>query len=189
MPHLGRNTNLKAKPENNPSRFTREKAQRTLDEVRKRYGIRQWDPPAHPTCEHGLKRAERARETTAAPLGEPRPPTPKTPFVAVERMRPRPHPSIPTSRPPSDNRTIDYQTFHYLIRIAECALTLHCEVTADSEAAARHHVKQIPNLMEWREISGAELAEILKNERDRSKEVKPQTAQPRNNASIWLNSE
>ena len=67
---------------------------------------------------------------------------------------------IPASGSPSDDKS-----FHYLIRIAECKLTLHCEVTADSEAAARHHVKQIPNLMEWREISGAELAEIMTNER------------------------
>jgi hypothetical protein len=197
MPHLGRNKDLKAKPEYNPGRFTRGKAQRTLDEVRKRYGIRQSDSPAHLRANTASSAPREPAKQQPRPSVSLEPPTPKTPFVAVERMRPGPHlelggvrhQGIPTSRPPSDNRTIDYQTFHYLIRIAECALTLHCEVTANSEAAARHHVKQIPNLMEWREISGAELAEILKNERDRPKEVKPQTAQPRNNASIWLNSE
>jgi hypothetical protein len=197
MPHLGRNKDLKAKPEYNPSRFTREKAQRTLDEVRKRYGIRQSDSPAHLRANTASSAPREPAKQQPRPSVSLEPPTPRTPFVAVERMRPGPHlelggvrhQGIPASRPPSDNRTIDYQTFHYLIRIAECALTLHCEVTANSEAAARHHVKQIPNLMEWREISGAELAEISKNERDRPKEVKPQTAQPRNNASIWLNSE
>jgi hypothetical protein len=81
------------------------------------------------------------------------------------------HPSIPTSG--SDNHS-----FHYLIRIAECTLPLHCEVIADSDAAARHHVKQIPNLMEWREISGEELAEILKNERALSSPLDERVTQP-----------
>jgi thioester reductase-like protein len=44
-------------------------------------------------------------------------------------------------------------------------LDLHCEVKADNHEAARNQVEQIPNLMEWREISAAELAEIIKNER------------------------
>ena len=70
------------------------------------------------------------------------------------------HPSIRTNGSLSDNHS-----FHYLIRIAEYALALHCEVIAHSDEAARHQVKQIPNLMEWRELSDEELAEILKNER------------------------
>jgi hypothetical protein len=70
------------------------------------------------------------------------------------------HLSIPTSVSLSDNHS-----FHYLIRIAECALPLHCEVIADSDAAARHQVKQIRNLTEWRKISDEELSEILENER------------------------
>jgi hypothetical protein len=90
---------------------------------------------------------------------------------------------------PASGSASDDKSFHYLIRIAECKLTLHCEVTADSEAAARHHVKQIPNLMEWREISGAELAEIMTNERARSKEVKHGRLSRGVNTSIWLNSE
>jgi hypothetical protein len=83
------------------------------------------------------------------------------------------HPSIPTSRSLSDNHS-----FHYLIRIAECALPLHCEVIAHSDAAARHQVKQIPNLMEWRELSDEELAEIVKSERALSRPVNQQAAQP-----------
>jgi hypothetical protein len=83
------------------------------------------------------------------------------------------HPSIPTSRTLSDN-----YSFHYLIRIAECALPLHSEVIADRHAAARHQVKRIPNLVEWRETSGEELAEILKNERAPSRLVDQRVAQP-----------
>jgi hypothetical protein len=61
-----------------------------------------------------------------------------------------------------------------LIRIAECALTLHCEVNADDDAAARHQVKQIPNLMAWRQISSEELAEIT-GKRDGSIKVRSGT--------------
>lgn len=164
---------MKAKPENDPSRFTREQAQRALDGVRKRYGIRQSDSPAHLRVNTASSAPKEPAKQQPRPSVSLEPPIPKTPFVAVQRMRPGPHlelggvrhPGTPASGPTSDNRTIDYQSFHYLIRIAECALTLHCEVTADSEAAARHHVKQIPNLMEWREISVKELAEINKNEK------------------------
>jgi hypothetical protein len=53
---------------------------------------------------------------------------------------------------PAENRT-----FHYLIRIAECALPLHCEIEAQNAAAARQQVQRIPNLIEWREISVEEL--------------------------------
>jgi hypothetical protein len=81
------------------------------------------------------------------------------------------HPNIPTSGR-------DNHSFHYLIRIAECTLPLHCEVIADSDAVARHLVKQIQNLMEWRELSGEEFAEILKNERGPSKPVNQHVAQP-----------
>ena len=167
---------LKANPQSNPSRFTGEEAQRTLDEIRMSYGIHQSDPQAHLR----VNRSSSASEKTAKQ--QPRlgvrlmPPIPKTSLAPLEptRLDPLVHgvksrhleigearrPSVPASRSPSDDHS-----FHYLIRIAECALPLHCEVKADSEAAARHQVKQIPNLMEWREISGEELTEILKDER------------------------
>jgi hypothetical protein len=83
------------------------------------------------------------------------------------------HPSIPTSGSLPDNHS-----FHYLIRIAECSLPLHCEVIADSDAAARQKVKKIPNLMEWREFSGEELAEILKNEPALSRPADERVTQP-----------
>jgi hypothetical protein len=68
------------------------------------------------------------------------------------------HPIIHVGGTASDNKS-----FHYLIRIAECALTLLCEVITDSEAAAKRHVKQIPNLLEWREISGDEFVNLIRN--------------------------
>jgi hypothetical protein len=179
MSHIGRNKILKAKPENNPSRFTGQHAQRTLDEVRERYGIRQSGSPAHVRVNTASSAPKEPAKQEPRPTLRLEPSITETPFVAVEPMRFGPHlelggvrrPDIPPSGSPSDN-----QSFHYLIRIAECALTLYCEVTADSEATAKHHVKQIPNLMEWREISGAELAEIISNERTGSAGVKPAPA-------------
>jgi hypothetical protein len=179
MSHIGRNKILKAKPENNPSRFTGQQAQRTLDEVRERYGIRQSGSPAHVRVNTASSAPKEPAKQEPRPTLRLEPSITETPFVAVEPMRSGPHlelggvrrPDIPPSGSPSDN-----QSFHYLIRIAECALTLYCEVTADSEATAKHHVKQIPNLMEWREVSSAELAEIISNERTGSAGVKPATA-------------
>lgn len=54
--------------------------------------------------------------------------------------------------------------FHYLIRILECSSILHCQVIAESAAAARDQIKRIPNLIDWREISRKELAEIIRTE-------------------------
>jgi hypothetical protein len=159
---------MKAKPESNPSRFTGQEAQRTLDEVRKRYGIRQSEPEAHPRVNTSSSGPKEPAKQQPRPTVRLQPSIPKAPFVPIERMRSHPplerrvvgHSSVRASGSRSDNHR-----FHYLIRIAECALTLHCEVNADDDAAARHQVEQLPNLMEWRELSGAELAEILKNER------------------------
>ena len=167
---------MKAKGENDPCRFTREEAQRALDEVRDRYGLRQPESPADP-------RANTASRTPKEPAGQQLRPTvsepsgPNGPLLPVEWMRPGPrlelggirHPSVPPNGSPSDN-----QRFHYLIRVAECALTLHCEVTADSEPAARRRVKQIRNLLEWREISVEELAEIINKEKNHSAASTPQ---------------
>jgi hypothetical protein len=167
MPRLERNKTLKAKAENDPCRFTREQAQRALDEVRERFGLRQPESPANPPVNTAWRAPkDPARQQLLPTVSEPS--VPNRPLLAAERMRPGPHseiggvrqPSIPLSRSPSDS-----QSFHYLIRIAECRLTLHCEVTADSEPAAKHHIQQIPNLLEWREISVKELAEIIKNEK------------------------
>jgi hypothetical protein len=85
------------------------------------------------------------------------------PYLEPQKLR---HRDIPAPACFPDN-----QIFHYLIQIAECAVALHCEVAAGCESDARHHIKQIPNLLEWREISGAELSEI-KNEKARLKKTK-----------------
>jgi hypothetical protein len=58
------------------------------------------------------------------------------------------------------------QEFHYLIRVLECAFTLHCQVTAASAADARDQVERIPNLIEWRETSVKEIAELTKIEEE-----------------------
>lgn len=159
---------MKAKPQNNPSRLTRERAQRTLDEVRKRYGLHQSEPQVRPLV--NMASSAPKEPAKQQPLHTVRlvPSIPKTAFAPVERMRSNPplelggvrHLGIPASGSPSDNHR-----FHYLIRIAECALPLHCEVNADDDAAARHQVERIPNLIRWREISVKELAEINKNEK------------------------
>jgi hypothetical protein len=60
--------------------------------------------------------------------------------------------------------TAEYQGFHYLIRISECAVILHCQVAAESAAEARLRVQRIHNLIEWREISAKELAELTECE-------------------------
>jgi hypothetical protein len=193
MPHLGRNEILKAKAENNLCPFTGEQARRTLDEVRERYGLRQPESPANPLMNIASRTPkEPARQQLRPTVTEPAILNP--PFLAAERMRPGPNLerggvrqlAIPSSRSPSDD-----QSFHYLIRVAECTLPLHCEVTANSEPTAKHRVKQIRNLLEWREISVEELAEIIKNEKNhlaasatqlqsagRTKRLRPCSAEP-----------
>jgi hypothetical protein len=157
-----KNETLKAKPNSDPSRFTREEAKRTLDEVRRRYGIHESAPPAHPRVDRSLiVPREPAEQTRPTLRTEPSAPIPSNPTRQIQsnprlgRARAR-HPNVPASGSAADN-----ENFYYLIRIAECALTLLCEVTADSEATARHRVKQIPNLLEWREICGEEFVSLV----------------------------
>jgi hypothetical protein len=156
---------VKAEPKNDPSRFTRKEAKRTLDEVRRRYGIHESVTQAHPHVNRSVRvPTEVAKQT--GPTLTPEPSASKARVSRVGQMQSKPpmerakarHPIIHASGPASDNRS-----FHYLIRIAECALTLLCEVITDSEAAAKHHVKQIPNLLEWREISGEEFVNLVRN--------------------------
>ena len=141
------------------SRFTREEAQRRLDEVRRRYGIHLADPQVRPIVDSSSTRPKESAKQQPRPTVS----VPKTPLVTIDRMRSDPAlkrgPIRPASGFPSDN-----QSFHYLIRIAECASILHCEVKADNSAASRERVERIPNLMEWREISLEELAKILKDD-------------------------
>ena len=59
----------------------------------------------------------------------------------------------------------EHYDFHFLIRILECSVTLHCQVSAESAADAKDKVQRIPNLLEWRETSAEEIAQITRNER------------------------
>jgi hypothetical protein len=165
MPML-EETVLKATPKNDRSRFTQEEAKRKLQEVRSRYGIQDLDPQAGPRTD--MHAPLRGAKQQPRPTVEPQPTASKARTVPVERMRSEPDLELQKARlhnlaanasPP------DQQIFHYLIQIAECTAALHCEVTAECEPNARHYVKQIPNLLGWREISGAELAEIIKDEK------------------------
>jgi hypothetical protein len=166
--HLLEETILKAEPKNNASLFTREEAKRTLDKVRRHYGIQESGSRAHSNAGASAKAAKQQRRRTV----KPQPSASKAPTVPVEPVQSEPNLQLqkvldrnaPAPASPPDN-----QIFHYLIQIAECAVALHCEVTAECESDARYHVKQIPNLMEWREILDAELGEIIKNEKARSK--------------------
>jgi hypothetical protein len=54
--------------------------------------------------------------------------------------------------------------FHFLIRIVECAITLHCQIRAQTAIEARNQVERIPNLIEWTEVSAKELAELVEVE-------------------------
>ena len=152
---------LKANPNSDPSRVAREEAKRTLDEVRRRYGIHE-SAQAQPHANRSVRVPTKpVIQTRSTPRFERSAPTPSTPTRQIQsnpllgRARDR-HTNIPASGFASENRS-----FYYLIRIAECAPTLLCEVTADSEATATHHLKQIPNLLEWREICGEELWSLV----------------------------
>jgi hypothetical protein len=174
MPNL-EETDLDAKPKNGPRPLTREEARRTLDEVRRRYGIEVSNPEAHQNVSTSSNAPTKAAKQPPRPTVKSQPSASKALAIPVKRMRSKPnlepqklrHCDIPAPASPPDN-----QIFHYLIQIAECAVALHCEVTAECESDARHHIKQIPNLVEWREISGAELGEIIKNEKARLKKTK-----------------
>jgi hypothetical protein len=162
MLHVTRNESPNPKPDSDPNCFTREEAKRTLDEVRRRYGIHESAPQAHPrvypslivTTEPAkhtqppLRPESSGSEARVSPAGQ----RPSRPPLKPARAR---HPIIPAS-------TSDNKCFPFLIRIAECTLTLLCEVTADSEAAAMHHLQQIPNLLEWREISIEECVSLVR---------------------------
>lgn len=69
------------------------------------------------------------------------------------------------SKPGAELAPTKSHDFHYLIRILECSSILHCQVIAESAAAARDQLEQIPNLIEWREITAKELAEIIRIEK------------------------
>src|SRR5579859_5141562 len=54
--------------------------------------------------------------------------------------------------------------FYFVIRLAECALPLLCQIGESSPAAAKQRIKELRNLVEWRMIDKVELAEVLQEE-------------------------
>lgn len=70
------------------------------------------------------------------------------------------------SKPGGEQAPTEHYDFHFLIRILECSSILHCHVIAESVAAARERIGRIPNLIDWREISLKELAEIIRIEKE-----------------------
>ena len=141
-----------------PDRFTQEEALRRLAEVRTRYGIQLAQPHAGPIAvsSSGALKQPMIQEPQPAPI------VPSTRLVPPDRMRPDPalkQAGVPRKPVfPSDR-----ESFHFLVRIAECKLVLHCEVKADSAGEAKGRVERIPNLIEWRELSFQELNEIMGN--------------------------
>jgi hypothetical protein len=167
-------TILKAEPKNDATLFTREEAKRTLDEVRRRYGIQESDPRAHSNAVSSSNSSAKAAKQQSCPTVKDEPSASKALTVPPVPVQPEPNLELQKVRhhdSPGPASPHDIQIFHYLIQIAECAVALHCEVTAQCESDARYHVKQIPNLMEWREILGTELGKIIKNEKARSKKT------------------
>jgi hypothetical protein len=140
-------------------RLPPDEAQRRLDEVRTRYGIHLANQQARPVAD---KPSRTPKDTAKQQLGAALC-VRKPPLVPLDRMQRgaalKRGGARSRSTPPWDNHS-----FHFLIRIAECVSILHCEVAADSDAAARHQVEQIPNLIEWRAISFEELAGLRKQE-------------------------
>jgi hypothetical protein len=138
------------------TRFTQEEAQRRLSEVRMRYEISLAAPQVRRSADKSTSPKESAKQQPQPTLS-----VPGRPVVPVDRLRPdaaqRRAVIGSSAKFPSEN-----YSFHYVIRIAECASILHCEVKADNREAARERVERIPNLMEWREVSSEELAALSK---------------------------
>ena len=177
------------KSKEKPSGFTREEAKLILDDVLKRHRIH---PPGHaegaqrimlPLAAPKVKAEELLLEpVTSGPTAAKRPsatgmqsefgppldfewrqylldtPASANAPIAKEYASGSAGDGVFTDRPVPT----EYHDFHYLIRVLECAFTLHCQVTAATAADARDQVGRIPNLIEWRETSLKELAEITK---------------------------
>jgi hypothetical protein len=148
----------KSQDDSESNGLSHEEAQRRLDEVRRRYGIHLADSQAHSIADdpYSSQKEGPKQELGCAPSiveTRPKPVNWKQSGQALKRAK-----ANLSTGPRSDS-----ETFHYLVRIAECTSVLHCEVKADHAAAARDQVQRIPNLMEWREISFGELVDLAKN--------------------------
>jgi hypothetical protein len=144
---------------------TKEEAQRKLEEVRQRYGIRMTDTVVRPVAVKSpvLPAPTKQRERPEPPAPRtPDPPAARTPSVQANGLQLRAASKYEAVRRASGSVPPDSKSFHFLVRIAECASTLHCEVEAETSTAAREQVERIPNLLDWREPSPEELAQMLR---------------------------
>ena len=151
---------MKTKLDRDPCASIPEKEKRTLDEVRRRYGIHVLDTQARPPGVRSSKMpTERADQ--ARPPSRLEPSTFKKALSSTAEA----HSNSPLGRAPARaaGSNSESRRFYYLIRIAECALALLCEVTADGDVAARQHVNHIPNLLECREISSEEFLSLSRD--------------------------
>ena len=158
---------MKADREANPKGFTREEANLALDKVRERYGIHPSGGQQHARGNNSPNAKAAQRNQIGAPLdfewaydvdaGANESSLNESAAQSAVQEFP--------ARRLQNDLLVETQQFHYLIRIAECVLPLHCQVEAENAAEAWHQVKQIRNLIEWREISAEELAEIIADEK------------------------
>lgn len=162
---------MKADRGANSKRLTREEAKLALDRVRERYGIHPSEGPERArgnTSPIALDVEAAQQNQSGRPLDFE---TVVSPHIAADANEPVSSEftarfaieEFSTKRPLNDFRA-ETQQFHYLIRITECVLPLHCQVEAETAAEAVLRVKQIRNLTEWREISPQELAAIIQND-------------------------
>ena len=183
------------KSKNKPSEFSREEAKLILDAVSERYRIHQLGRPEEtdgkmPLVTPKLEPEEQLSQpmTSGSTAGKrllaavrqweigPRLDLGWSPYLLDTSEKAHVHLSNEPTRgsardedfgkPAGEIGQTEYQDFHYLIRILECSSILHCQVTAESAAAARNQIIRIPNLIDWREISVKELAEIIRIEKE-----------------------
>jgi hypothetical protein len=169
------------------SGLAREEAKAILSNVLKRYRIRPSDKPAQtqeksPVAGSSLKaKNDPIKDEAAVPqdaasrIHSPHAVRPldfewrRAPEKAATRNVLRqdrlPRPSVRRKEGADKRQGEEFpedRVFHYLIRLLECTVTIHCQVSARTAAAARHRVEQIPNLIECREVSFEELTAIVK---------------------------
>ena len=165
---------MKVKAGKKANHLSGEEAKLALARVKERYGIGNSEAesrdPISPTTGVSSPSERALDEGSSAKVGS----TPIGPPLNLEWI---PYPNIcraasgsavvaiNSSALPPEYRVREVRSFHFLIRIAECAQPLHCQVEAETSAAARHQVEQIRNLMECREISVQELGEVIASEK------------------------
>jgi hypothetical protein len=154
------NETLRTRLNSDPCASIPEEAKRTLDDVRRRYGIHVLDTQARPPRVNSVK-MPMERSDQGRPPSRPESSTFKKALSSTTEV----HSNSPSGCTPTRaaESSSENRRFYYLIRIAECALALLCEVTTHSDVAARQHVNQIPNLLECREISSEEFLSLSRD--------------------------